>query len=514
MSPVYQKVHVIDSVAVSGFQSASGFQATLKYDSAQLQYTGFDEGELMQGAVMIPLESSGEVALNAVLLAGKQDRDAGSLGRVKFRVQPGYAGEALIALTAAHYAASDTLKVLGIAPAGATLSISGAPLPPASPDFDGDGNIGFTDFLHLAQVVGARQGEANYDGKFDLNRDGHIEFLDCLLFVQAFGKTMADFAGFVQPSSPGPHAAAVPSLDLDASGNAADDGNRTGTAAGAGVVYTAQVFLKGLNAPIAGARIVFNIDLSKVKLTAANAPDGAFALGMTENSVIIASFAGMTPQGDGLLATVAFTAQTGGPFKIGITEVTVADQSATRLNGLGVTGVEIALGDAVVPPGQTIALEISAVDFDSNGAVGFTDFLIFAAQYGKTGPDMKFDLDRDGQVGFVDFLLLAQAFGRRANEAFTFALPVEPGPNVAAVPALDLDASGNTADDGGRTGTVGGTGTTFTAQLFLKGLNTSISGAHVVFDLDPSKVKLTAATAPSGTFALGTAENGVIDFSG
>ncbi len=56
------------------------------------------------------------------------------------------------------------------------------------PDFDGDGTIGFGDFVIFAGVFGARQGDAKYDATYDLNGDGEIGFPDFVIFAQNFGK--------------------------------------------------------------------------------------------------------------------------------------------------------------------------------------------------------------------------------------------------------------------------------------------------------------------------------------
>ena len=55
-------------------------------------------------------------------------------------------------------------------------------------DFDGDGTIGFGDFLLFAGVFGSRQGDDKYEAKYDLNGDGEIGFADFLIFAQNFGK--------------------------------------------------------------------------------------------------------------------------------------------------------------------------------------------------------------------------------------------------------------------------------------------------------------------------------------
>ena len=56
------------------------------------------------------------------------------------------------------------------------------------PDFDGDGTIGFGDFVIFAGVFGARQGDEKYEATHDLNGDGEIGFSDFVIFVQNFGK--------------------------------------------------------------------------------------------------------------------------------------------------------------------------------------------------------------------------------------------------------------------------------------------------------------------------------------
>jgi YVTN family beta-propeller protein len=63
-------------------------------------------------------------------------------------------------------------------------------------------------------------------------------------------------------------------------------------------------------------------------------------------------------------------------------------------------------------PASTVALS----DFDSDGFVGFSDFLLFAQAFGNStsdpGFDARFDLDNNGTVDFIDFLSFAQSFGQ------------------------------------------------------------------------------------------------------
>ncbi len=59
-----------------------------------------------------------------------------------------------------------------------------------SPDFNGDGRVGFADFVAFASAYGARSGQANYNAKFDLDGDGRIGFADFVIFANAYGKTV------------------------------------------------------------------------------------------------------------------------------------------------------------------------------------------------------------------------------------------------------------------------------------------------------------------------------------
>ena len=58
-------------------------------------------------------------------------------------------------------------------------------------------------------------------------------------------------------------------------------------------------------------------------------------------------------------------------------------------------------------------------DFNGDGRVDFTDFLLFTVQFGlrqgAPGYDARYDLDGDGTIGFGDFLIFGRAFGREGS---------------------------------------------------------------------------------------------------
>ena len=60
-----------------------------------------------------------------------------------------------------------------------------------TPDFDGDGVVGFADFLLFVAQFGLSEDDEGYDVWFDLDGDGIIGFGDFLIFANAFGKAVS-----------------------------------------------------------------------------------------------------------------------------------------------------------------------------------------------------------------------------------------------------------------------------------------------------------------------------------
>lgn len=56
------------------------------------------------------------------------------------------------------------------------------------PDFDGDGMVGFGDFVKFAANYGLGQDDDGYDARYDLDDDGAVAFSDLLIFAENFGK--------------------------------------------------------------------------------------------------------------------------------------------------------------------------------------------------------------------------------------------------------------------------------------------------------------------------------------
>ena len=61
----------------------------------------------------------------------------------------------------------------------------------ATPDFDGDGDVDFADFLLLLAQIGFSEEDEGYEARFDLDGDGTIGFADFLIFANVLGKVLS-----------------------------------------------------------------------------------------------------------------------------------------------------------------------------------------------------------------------------------------------------------------------------------------------------------------------------------
>jgi hypothetical protein len=56
-------------------------------------------------------------------------------------------------------------------------------------DFDGDGVVGFQDFIAFARVYGTQAGESGWDARYDMNSDDEVGFDDFVRFAQVYGSS-------------------------------------------------------------------------------------------------------------------------------------------------------------------------------------------------------------------------------------------------------------------------------------------------------------------------------------
>ena len=60
---------------------------------------------------------------------------------------------------------------------------------PMASDFDGDGEVTFSDFLHFINNFNVDSEDESYDPRTDLNEDGATNFNDFLAFSSSYGQT-------------------------------------------------------------------------------------------------------------------------------------------------------------------------------------------------------------------------------------------------------------------------------------------------------------------------------------
>ena len=115
---------------------------------------------------------------------------------VTFRVTAGGGTLSVTTATTDADGRAATTLTLGSRPGANTVVATVEDLEPATftataksdPDFDGDGTVGFADFVQFAAQFGLSQGDEGYDASYDLDGNDAIGFSDFLIFAQAFGK--------------------------------------------------------------------------------------------------------------------------------------------------------------------------------------------------------------------------------------------------------------------------------------------------------------------------------------
>ena len=168
----------------TGIRQATGISARFEYDSAQVTYEGFDAGGVLPNAQVLSLPSSNPTAIEISLVSfgTRATADSGLVGSIRFRTMSAFSGTTL-RLVHADLGRGTQRERVAFADARITLQ----PAAP-TPDFNGDGQVDFADFLLFTAQFGLRRGDAGFDARFDLDGDGTIGFGDFLIFGSAFGQ--------------------------------------------------------------------------------------------------------------------------------------------------------------------------------------------------------------------------------------------------------------------------------------------------------------------------------------
>ena len=175
------------AVEIHGQQinDAIGFRALFDFDAAAFAYRSFDIGNGIPNGHSpghrYPSPDSSSIEVTAASFGGKIAGPSAKLGTIRFAASDTLqAGQ--IRLQFARIRRSGEFE--GFAdPVILEFSRQGGP----AADFDGDGAVGFTDFLRFAGVFGLTRGDAGYDARYDLDGNGMIGFSDFVIFAGSFG---------------------------------------------------------------------------------------------------------------------------------------------------------------------------------------------------------------------------------------------------------------------------------------------------------------------------------------
>ena len=175
----------VDLAVTEGALGTAGFNVVLAFDSTAVAFSEFTLVDLYDGATPIVTRSGDRVEFSVVFLGtATASRQSGSAGHARFTLLGGASATQIRIVTAAYATAGGSLPI-EIGSDGARVTVQGSVEPSA--DFNGDGEIGFADFILFAGKFGTKQGDANFDAAFDLNGNGSVDFPDFITFAGKFG---------------------------------------------------------------------------------------------------------------------------------------------------------------------------------------------------------------------------------------------------------------------------------------------------------------------------------------
>ena len=175
----------------TNIQDARSLSARFEYDENQVVYEGFDAGDVLPDAEVLPKHGTNPtyVEIGIGTLGGQATVNSGLVGTIRFRTTAVFSGTA-IRLVRGVIGRGGQLETVTLT-ARVELRVSTAP----SPDFDGDGVVGIPDFLLFVNQFGSSYGDGTYQAKYDLDSNGVIGIPDFLLFINDFGKEVPTTGG-------------------------------------------------------------------------------------------------------------------------------------------------------------------------------------------------------------------------------------------------------------------------------------------------------------------------------
>ena len=166
-------------------QNATGISPRFEYNARQVTYQGFFAGNVLPNAQVLAEHGTNPtfVQVSMVSFDGRATASTGLIGTILFRTTPSFSNTT-IRLTRAILSRDRQFETISL---NITVALRSTP----SPDFDGDGHVGFTDFVLFASRFGSTHGDGTYEAKYDLDVDHAIGFSDFVIFARDFGKKVS-----------------------------------------------------------------------------------------------------------------------------------------------------------------------------------------------------------------------------------------------------------------------------------------------------------------------------------
>ena len=166
-------------------QNATGISPRFEYNARQVTYQGLFAGNVLPNTQVLAEHGTNPtfVQVSIVSFGGSATVSTGLMGTIHFRTTPAFSGTT-IRLTRAILSRNGQFETISL---NVTIALLSVP----SPDFDGDGRVGFTDFVLFASRFGSTRGDGIYEVKYDLDIDGAIGFSDFVIFARDFGKEVS-----------------------------------------------------------------------------------------------------------------------------------------------------------------------------------------------------------------------------------------------------------------------------------------------------------------------------------
>ena len=172
-------------------QNANGISVRFEYDAGQVVYDGFDAGDVLPNVVVLPAQhGTNFVQISIGALGGQATVNMGLVGTIRFRTTVAFSSTNIRLVRGELGRGGQFERVTP----NVSVALQSGPAT-LTPDFDGDGMVGFADFVQLAGVFGSRRGDGKYQAKYDLDSNGAIGFSDFLIFTNDFGTSVSSSGG-------------------------------------------------------------------------------------------------------------------------------------------------------------------------------------------------------------------------------------------------------------------------------------------------------------------------------